>query len=400
MPASETARPAGRKRLAFVVIALGASTVLALAILEAGTRWLEARGREPSTIQYLRLLEDNRNGTGSYRLRPDLDLTTPMGGRTLRVRTNSHGMPWREVEVAKSERRRIAFLGDSFTFGSWADGYESTFVGTFESAVSPERWEVLNFGVGGYGVADIELLLHEEVMAFSPTYVVVVIFTGNDFRDTFLGIDKENIIDGVAHLDDDRVRAAVPEELLSEDTTLSRPCIRESPILRGLDRFSSFRALAPFMNLENLCVDFAVNQNFTMYTFWSRHPYPETALAAKDAVIGSLKRMDSFLKSRRARLAVVTLPMSEQVHARESQGVDYDISYPQAFVKAFAREQDIPFLDLLPVLREHVIRTNERLYWKRDTHLNNRGHALVGEAVAEWFRCCVRNVRPRQLASP
>ena len=32
-------------------------------------------------------------------------------------------------------------------FGSWADGYEDSFVGTFAKNVSPERWEVMNFGV-------------------------------------------------------------------------------------------------------------------------------------------------------------------------------------------------------------------------------------------------------------
>ena len=69
----------------------------------------------------------------------------------------------------------------------------------------------MNFGVGGYGVADEELQLEEMVLGFSPRYVVVVVFTGNDFRDTFLGVDKETIVDGVAHLDDARVRERVPE---------------------------------------------------------------------------------------------------------------------------------------------------------------------------------------------
>ena len=32
-------------------------------------------------------------------------------------------------------------------FGSWADGYEDSFVGTFAKNVSPERSEVMNFGV-------------------------------------------------------------------------------------------------------------------------------------------------------------------------------------------------------------------------------------------------------------
>jgi hypothetical protein len=149
--------------------------------------------------------------------------------------------------------------------------------------------------------------------------------------------------------------------------------------------------LSPYVGLENLCVDFAVNRNFTAYSFWSQYPYPEAANQAKDMVIAALERMGSLLADHRARLAIAVLPTYEQVHARESAGADYDIFLPQAYLHVFARERDIPYIDLLPILRAHVARTNERLFLKSDTHLNNRGHEIVGRSLAEWFRCCVRD---------
>jgi len=106
--------------------------------------------------------------------------------------------------------------------------------------------------------------------------------------------------------------------------------------------------------------------------------------------------MNSFLRGSRARLAIAVIPMTEQVHAHAAQGVDYDIGFPQAYIRTSAREHGIPYLDLLPILREHLIRTNERLYWRLDPHLNNRGHEIVGNALAERFRCCIRNVRRRR----
>lgn len=381
-----------KKRAAFFLIASGLSVCLFLALVELGARVIQARLTPPKRGQELDILMPNPRGTGSYRLKPDLDLTTKAGGRPVRIRTNRHGMPWREVEIEKTDRRRrIAFLGDSFTFGSWADSYEKAFVGIFEQNVSRERWEVLNFGVGGYGLGDMELLLSEEVMAFSPSYVVVVVFTGNDFRDTFLGLDKERIVNGVAHLKDTVVRTRVPSELLVEDTSVSDPCERSSFLSRSLDELISFRMLSPYVGLENLCVDFAVNRNFTAYSFWSQYPYPEAANQAKDMVIAALERMGSLLADHRARLAIAVLPTYEQVHARESAGADYDIFLPQAYLHVFARERDIPYIDLLPILRAHVARTNERLFLKSDTHLNNRGHEIVGRSLAEWFRCCVRD---------
>lgn len=384
-------RPSAKKRAAFFLVALSLGVCLFLAIVELGARVIEPR-EPPRRGQELDILMPNPHGTGSYRLKPNLDITTKAGGRSVRIRTNRHGMPWREVEIEKTDRRRrIAFLGDSFTFGSWADSYEKSFVGVFEGNVSRERWEVLNFGVGGYGLGDMELLLSEEVIAFSPSYVVVVVFTGNDFRDTFLGLDKERIVNGVAHLKDTVVRTRVPAELLVEDTSVSAPCERPSFLSRSLDELISFQMLSPYIGLENLCVDFAVNRNFTAYSFWSQYPYPEAATEAKDMVIAALERMGSLLADHRARLAIAVLPTYEQVHARESAGADYDILLPQANLHVYARERDIPYIDLLPILRAHVLRTNERLFLKSDTHLNNRGHEIVGKKLAEWFRCCVRD---------
>ena len=346
------------------------------------------------------LLVENPRGTGSYRLQPNYQRVTRIGGREVRVSTNRHGMPWRDVSVEKRDRRRrIAFVGDSFTFGCWADSYEKAFVGVFDRSVSAERFEVLNFGVGGYGLSDMELQIQEEVIGFSPTFVIAVVFTGNDFRDTLLGTHKEDLVDGTARLNDANLRARVPEEYLGFDGTLSNACDRESTVLRWLDELSAFRLLSPVLGLENLCIDFAVNQNFRMYTFWSQYPYPELAIEGKDTVLSTLERMDRDLEARDVRLAIVALPMMEQVCARVPVGEDYDIEFPQAYLHLFARERDIPYIDLLPVLRAHVERTNERLYLAGDTHLNNRGHQLVGEALADWFRCCVKTRRPSEPVS-
>jgi lysophospholipase L1-like esterase len=393
--------PSRRKKFAFFSIALSGSIALSLLILEIGSRWIEARRlTEPAGTRMVGLLVENPRGTGSYRLQPNYQRVTRIGGREVRVSTNRHGMPWRDVSVEKTDRRRrIAFVGDSFTFGCWADSYEKAFVGVFDRSVSPERFEVLNFGVGGYGLSDMELQIQEEVIGFSPTFVIAVVFTGNDFRDTLLGAHKEDLVDGTARLNVANLRARVPEEYLGFDGTLSNACDRESTVLRWLDELSAFRLLSPVLGLENLCIDFAVNQNFRMYTFWSQYPYPELAIEGKDAVLSTLERMDRDLEARDVRLAIVALPMMEQVYARVPAGEDYDIELPQAYLHLFARERDIPYIDLLPVLRAHVERTNERLYLAGDTHLNNRGHQIVGETLADWFRCCVKTRRPSEPVS-
>jgi lysophospholipase L1-like esterase len=400
MPARQALPP--RKRLAFTLLTAGIGAVLGVTVLEVGARGLAAwRARAPlPPRERLDLLRPNPAGTGSYRNRPSLDLTTRVGGRRVRIRTNRHGMPWREVEPEGDGRRRIAFLGDSFVFGCWADDVEHSLVGVFERNLSVRRWEVLNFGVGGYGFADQELLLRELVASFGPTYVILVSFNGNDFRDTWLGLDKERIVNGTAELDDAVIRARVPASELVEDVAVSAAC-EPSASRRLLERSTAVRLAAPLLGMENLCLDLAVNRNFTMYTYWSQHPFPEAAQRAAQQSLATLARIDAFLLERGARLAIAAIPTREQVHARRAAGPDFDIAFPQIYLQVFARERGIPYLDLLPDLRDHVRRTNQPLYVAQDTHLNNRGHALVGDLLAEWFRCCVRGQpRPEAFAKP
>ena len=189
-------------------------------------------------------------------------------------------------------------------------------MGVFEKSVSLERWEVLNFGVGGYGFADIELQLREEALKFDLSYAILVSFNGNDFRDTYLGIGKDRIIHGTAVLDDDVLEEKVPALFLRKDRTTSQPSFETSTLRKSLRSFALFRLLAPFLDMEHLAIDFRVNQHFIAYSFWSQVPYPPVAVEAKDVSLETLERMARILDDRGVGLALVALPTREQVLQR------------------------------------------------------------------------------------
>lgn len=371
---------------------LGVLTTLAcLLILEAGVRiddWRLA-GRPPAAPQELALLQENPAGTGSYRLRPNLDLETRVANTNIKIQTNSHGMHWRETPLkGDAAKPRVAFFGDSFTFGSWATDWAHTFVGVFESRLLG-KVEALNFGVGGYGLVDEELLLRELAVQFGPSYVVVVSYMGNDFRDTWLGLDRETIVNGTAVLNPATLEARVPAEFLAPDDRVPLPC--PAPLWRRLMNSSAaFRRLAPLVDLEDLCVIFRPNRSFLQPAFWSSVPAPNVALQARDAVFESLSKMEEFTSARGMRLAVVALPTSAQVYALEPSKHNFDTALPQAWLQEFCRDRRIPYLDLLPLLKKQAASSNRRLYLKRDIHFNDFGHAKVGELIAEWFDTRVR----------
>ena len=369
--------------------ALSVSSAVSVAALEVALRGHERRlaDRPPATADRLPLLEPALGG--GYRLRPRVQLDTEVPGYAVRISTNSHGMHWREVPVQPpAARERVAFLGDSFTFGCWVPRVEESFVGVFDRLVQADGLEALNFGVGGYGLADQRKLLEDRVLAFGPRYVVVVVFNGNDFRDTHLGLEKDRVVDGAAELDERVLRAKVPSRW-REGTTVMEPSVEPWPA-RALRRFATFRLAAPWLRMENLAVEFEPSTSFTAYSFWSRVPPAPVALDARETTLVALQEIERLAAARGARLAVVALPTREQVHARRLAGPGFDLRFPQEWIRVFARDRGIPYLDAMPVLRGRFERTNERLFVPGDTHLNARGHRLVGEAVAEWFRCCVR----------
>lgn len=92
------------------------------------------------------------------------------------VRINSDGFRDDEYPLARGERYRIIFLGDSLTFG-WGVEKEETFEHRLERALDARRpTEIINFGTGNYNtVQEVELFLAKG-LAYRPDQVVLFYF--------------------------------------------------------------------------------------------------------------------------------------------------------------------------------------------------------------------------------
>ena len=368
--------------------ALGTGVLAALGIGEAGARAVESQRskRVAHAPLSLPLLVPNPRGTGSYRLKPDVSTTAEVEGRMIAIRTNRFGMRWREVERKKaSGARRLAVFGDSFAFGCWSDSIEESFVGVIDKQLSSEGVETLNFGVGGYGVVDEDLLLREEALDFQPDSVLLVLFNANDFRDTYLGLDKESLANGTAVLNREALKTRVPPRFLVSDQPPMPLLPPQRAWERSLRHVALFRIAAPLFDLDSPWIVFRPSREFISYAFWSRDPYPDVAVEAVKATLAAIDRIETRLRGLGIRMYVAAIPTAEQVYAAEMKGPGYDLSSPQRFVEAHAATAGIPFLDLLPPLRAYARTSGHRPYLRRDTHLNNLGHGFVGKAIAEWL---------------
>ncbi len=375
-----------RKRFAFLTVLLTLSVAVVLIPFELLVRHQEA-------MEAIPLMRPNPHGSGSYRLKPDFQFTGLVRGHKTRIQTNPLGMHWYPTPyVSPSGRARVAFVGDSFTFGCWADDFRSSFVGVFDGILTNKGYEALNFGVVGYGLDDIELLLKEEVFQFCPSFVVLAFFDGNDFRDTYLGLAKYDISDGTCRFNRKLIEARLPPEARpldrGNDTSHPSGAIKawltaHSAIARRASRLK--RELGARWRTGSTQTSFAIDPDFTSFTYWSQKPYPPVALEAEELSLAVLERIHAFVRHQGAKLILVCIPFAEQVFVSDLEGANFDAHLPEDFVRDFARDRNIPYLDLLPLLREHVRSGRPNPYIPGDPHFNNVGHKVVGEHLAAWF---------------
>ncbi|MFT4539586.1 MAG: lysophospholipase L1-like esterase [Planctomycetota bacterium] len=114
-----------------------------------------------------------------YGLKPGLKTIFKMAD----FETNSRGLRDREYALQKPDGvYRIAVIGDSFTMGSGVP-IEQVFHSVVETELNrgagERQYEVLNFGVGGYGIRDYIGVLQHQLPAYDPDLVLICL-CGND----------------------------------------------------------------------------------------------------------------------------------------------------------------------------------------------------------------------------
>ena len=323
----------------------------------------------------------NPHGTGSHRLMSDKVFHLNVSGSHIEINLNSHGMNWHEIDHDKA-RKRIAIVGDSFTLGCWSSTYKSSFAGVFESMLDQSEFEVLNFGVGGYGYDDIELQISEDILAYEPDIVILASYDGNDFRDTYLGLNKYKIINNDFVWNDDVLKEKIPEQYLPQ---------KKHSVIERLSIVRNVRTLLDPIKKGELFDELTIDSSFLAENFWSQKEYPELAVEARDLSLHTLTSILEKLQKSGVQFAIVSLPYKEQIYVDSVENSIYSIDYPQLYVEEFAKSNSIPYLDVLPALRNYVRSHDEPIFHKYSNALNDTGHRVIGEQIALWAKNNVIN---------
>ncbi len=246
--------------------------------------------------------------------------------------TNAQGFRSRRDFRQPVAGRRIALLGDSYSFGSGVQDDES-FAALLERRLANTR--VDNFGIGGFGIDQMWMTLRHYALPLGPD-LVILCFVRPDL-DRSLSSYRQD------HIWRQKPTFRLVEGRLRPMTSDSRP--------GRVHRW--------------------VNRHLRLYRVWRKW---EHSLSRRFAV-GYRWRLNRALFAavrddcRRAGvpLLVVHLPINRR-------------SPVPLFASEFA-ELGIEFLDLTPELPGGA----DRLYYPRDRHLNAAGHRWVAETLYRYL---------------
>lgn len=282
-----------------------------------------------------------------------------------KIMTNSWGM--REIEEFNltTEKYRIALIGDSFVWGTGVQ--EDERFGEQLQKLLGDQFEVMNFGVVGYGTDQELLKTKKDVVQFKPQIIIVHFFLN----------DLENI-QALKQYGKNKPRYTLENGSLSLG---GYPLIKEG---FGVNPFNHITFLLAFLSerffppkeghqvyMQELHINLLKKENTLIDVFALNHMlYHEINKVAKE---------------NNSSVVLVNIPAVEQFISQEDLQEYFNLSIDEIDVertgKALehaARDLNITYVDLYPILKKQGGIEN---YFTQDTHLNQKGNQIVAKEI-------------------
>lgn len=359
------------RRLTLLLLAFA----FALGLAELALRWLMP---QPVFIMSSRAYAPDP--PGRYGLRPGYrGRMTNRAEFDNEVVISSAGMRERELGPKAPGRRRVLFLGDSFTFGVGVEDHQ-TFPRRVESTLRVRGLDIeaVNAGVPGFGTVDEATWLELHGSAVDPDAIVLAVFLGNDIQNaepSYLARridDDQGDIAGETH--DVRTWLYYNSHLfLLLKHAVPRPLMNRLRNAIGLESW------------------FAQNTLDELSPSALRPPaWVKGAIATTDAALG---RIHAYATSARIPLYAILLPDVTEVDpaawraALAQLGLDasdYDVARGGSTYLALLAARGIPALDLRPALSA-ARGAGMRTYYRFDRHFTLMGHGLAGDEIARFL---------------
>jgi len=316
------------------------------------------------------------------------------------VKTNSLGFNDKEWSVDKGpDAFRIAVLGDSFTAGIQVS-FENIFTRRLEHKLndlkSNKKFEVLNFGMTEMGTAQEYEALRHYALNYHPDLVILAFFM-NDVQNDIPQADNYKY-KPYYRLDSSGGLEYVPFKVPGGPKDKFRNFMkRHLRLVRFFtERIRRRPALEKFFIKIGLLSDL-YTQNTKRYgmpasfcVFEKEYqPVWNDGWAVTLKLIAGMK---GLCEEKNIEFLAVNIPYEPLVTDEtgklfkiypKMKGRDWDFSKPFRSLDNFCRGEDIRYLDLLPLFKDHYKKTKTPLYFEYDQHLNKEGMELTASLIFE-----------------
>jgi lysophospholipase L1-like esterase len=377
------------KNAALALILLGVSTFIGVLIFEA---FLRLTGIQ--TEFFYQLDPDigasyipNKSGWHSF-----------MSGQQRQwIQINSYGFRDREWKVSKEPGRiRIALLGDSYIAAMEVAAADRV-SDLLEDRLNREcnrahHYEVMNFGVTGYGTAEELETLRHRVLQFKPDMVILFFYTGNDIYNNSLDLDPEpNRLHYV--LDDEGQLSRLPFAV--NDNALKRWLRHHSrTFLFVRDKIKSFQAMhrammaIGLMQEDSTSAESGQRSNVGMlqdlqYLRESPEQLEKAwritkALLREIALVASVESIDFGMAVIPTREEIADAPPPDGIPASQ-----WNRRRSVEETTEICRQLQIDCLQLVDRFRRPTV-VNEDCFFD-EGHWTEKGHAVAAEGIYEWL---------------
>ncbi len=386
------------KKYLFTVLMLLLTFLLCFSVLEFGfARFYYSNIAGVEDKEFDPLLGWHYN-PGTYWIKP------PQSLHKHTVYINEFGIRNKDIKrnsEMENGPKRIIVLGDSFSFGKIVPA-QDIFPTRLEknlNQILPDRYEVINTGVEGYGTAQqllfLKKLAHENIIG--DIYLLVV-FT-NDVSENLRIV---NYIDGTFS-----IFPSLPGYVLNQNGTIELkyppqqidiPFIKERKLFQIVDvlkiKIESFLQSKPaLVNYLNKYFNLKFPQMPGFINAWYNEEVQKPGIPLMKRLI---KEIRNEANRHNSKLYVCFIPSVVMVYA-ETYGPILKKTFPQnphvqawlkdgqkpsRIMRQICSELSLPFLDFYPIF---VKNNDKALYVPREAHLNKAGHKFVSLFLTQFI---------------
>jgi len=321
-------------------------------------------------------------------------------GKDVLIETNNEGFVGKDYPVEKEKgTKRIAIIGDSYVAALQVDT-EKNFVSLLEKELSKnpaQKFEVMNFGVGGQGTFEELERYYYYVRKYKPDYVVLV-FYPNDFENNQYYLQYKDLIEKDSPIWDIPLSDANNNQGRKD---LKYLLMKNSYLVRFLDarvkQNAFLNKLAITVGLQSQGPLGAPKEGIHPTTFIFEDPLQESFTDVYEFTLELIKYFDRRTKEDGARLVFTYLPMAIQVDdalwkekndaVSELSNYIWNLNLPNSYLKERLAKEKISFIDLMEEFKkEYKKDPGITLYNGREGHLNEKGHKKIQSVLSQKIK--------------